>query len=462
MFAGGGSMPLEASRLGCESHALELNPVAHLVQLGTLVYPARFQKTIVKEADHWSQVVFERTWQEVGDLYQPIPDPETQSVSLAGKLQTEFEASGFERRQGELRSPGGLLTPVAYMWTRTVPCQRPGCKMHVPLHRQTWLRKKPGGFVAVKPTAQMGDAQTDYRILTASLDKADAAVADWRFDPSDLSTAGETTCPACTATVTKQQIKASGKSGTMGVHLMAVACTRPGERGKVYLPGSVFLREQQDNGHADKRLKSLVSETGLTLPTELIFAGDSRAFFSHLYGMMTFADHFTSRQLLTLLTFVKHLREAHKEMLAAGLDEELARAVATYIAFIVDKLAERGANVCRWDATSEKIQSPIANGTMPMVWDFPEANPFGGASGSWSQSAQDVISSLETLANASLKECVVKRGSALNLPYEDNFFDAVITDPPYYDNVPYSHLADFFYIWLKRSVGYLLSRTLCR
>lgn len=339
MFAGGGSMPLEASRLGCESHALELNPVAHLVQLGTLVYPARFANRIVREVRRWSQVVFERTRHEVGDLYQPIPDPESRSLPLAGKLQAEFEASGFEPRQGELRSPCGLLTPVAYIWTRTVPCQRPGCKMHVPLHRQTWLRKKAGGFVAVRPSAHIGTTQADYKILTSSLDDAEEAVADWHFDPSDLSAAGETTCPACTATVTKQQIKSSGKSGTMGVHLMAVACTRPGDRGKVYLPGSAFLREQQDVESADQRLKSLLAETGLTLPTELIFAGDSRAFFSHLYGMTTFADHFTSRQLLTLLTFVKHLREAHKEMLADELDEGFAKAVVTYIAFIVDKIS---------------------------------------------------------------------------------------------------------------------------
>ena len=93
----------------------------------------------------------------------------------------------------------------------------------------------------------------------------------------------------------------------------------------------------------------------------------------------------------------------------------------------------------------------------PCQWSgtFQKLNPFGGASGSWSQSAQDVVSALETLAHAGLTECVVQRGSAPSLPYEDNSFDAVITDPPYYDNVPYSHLADFFYVWLKRSVGYL-------
>src|ERR1019366_1552447 len=152
MFAGGGSMPLEAGRLGCESYALELNPVAHLVELGTLVYPEQFGEKIVKEVRHGSQIVYERTRKEVEDLYPPIPDPESKPGALVGKLQTEFEASGFERRQGELRHPSGFLTPVAYIWTRTVPCPRPGCEMNVPLHRQTWLRKKARGFVAIKPS----------------------------------------------------------------------------------------------------------------------------------------------------------------------------------------------------------------------------------------------------------------------------------------------------------------------
>jgi putative DNA methylase len=142
-------------------------------------------------------------------------------------------------------------------------------------------------------------------------------------------------------------------------------------------------------------------------------------------------------------------------MVQGGVDPDFARAVATYLALIVDKVAERGANVCRWDNTHEKIQSPIANGKMPMVWDFPEANPFSEGSGSWQQSASDVLAALEVLVADRFGECGVRRGSALALPYEDGSFDVVVTDPPYYDNVPYSYLADFFYVWLKRSVGHL-------
>lgn len=455
MFAGGGSIPLEASRLGCDSHALELNPVAHLVELATLVYPARFGQELVKQVRRWSQIVFERTHKEVGDLYPLIPDPESKPSKLASKHQAEFEGSGFERAQNELRIPQGFLTPVAYLWTRTVPCPRPGCGGAVPLHRQTWLRKKPGGFIALKPVATKAKRSVDYELLFSDCEKAKDAIAAWTFDPTDISASGETTCPFCYAPVPAEHIKTSGMNGAMSVQLMAVFCTRDGETGKVYLP----LRSAQywgpDEANIRERLDKLIAETGISLPNEPIFSGDTRAFFSHLYGLKTFADHFTLRQLLALLTLTKHIRAAHDEMTKSGLRPELARAVTTYLAFIMDKVAERGVTVSRWDPTAEKIQSPVANGKMPMVWDFPEANPFGDSSGSWQQSAKDVLGSLNALASTRFTECNVQRGSALTLPYDDSSFDAVITDPPYYDNVPYSHLADFFYVWLKRSVGHL-------
>src|SRR5581483_4878938 len=155
MFAGGGSIPLEAARLGCESHALELNPVAHLVELATLVYPPTYGTKLVEEVRRWSRVVFERTRAEVGDLYPPVADPKAPPRELAGVRQTRLK--GMEDSQATLPVPAGQLTPVAYLWTRTVPCRN--CGATVPLHRQTWLRQKPGGFVAVRPVASPGQTR---------------------------------------------------------------------------------------------------------------------------------------------------------------------------------------------------------------------------------------------------------------------------------------------------------------
>jgi putative DNA methylase len=451
MFAGGGSIPLEAARLGCESHALELNPVAHLVELATLVYPATFGTKLVEKARRWSRIVFERTRAEVGDLYPPVPDPKAGLQEIGGERQARLK--GMEGPQGTFAVPAGYLTPVAYLWTRTVPCRN--CSATVPLHRQTWLRQKPGGLVAVRPLASPGKGRVRYELLESAAKDAAQAVAAWGFDPTDRSKGGETECLFCRAAVPADHIKECGKSRRMGVQLMVVVAVRDGDRGKVYLPIARSTGLEPVEEEVRRRLDGLLRETGLTPPTEAIFTGDSRAFFSHLYGLTTFADHFTDRQLLTLFTFIKHLRRAHDEIVQGGADPDLARAIATYLALIVDKVAERGANVCRWHNGGEKIESPIANGKMPMTWDFPEANPFGEGSGSWEQSAGDVLAALEALAADRFAGCDVQRGSALALPYEDDSFDAVVTDPPYYDNVPYSYLADFFYVWLRRSVGHL-------
>lgn len=452
-FAGGGSIPLEAARLGCEAHALELNPVAYLVELATLVYPVKFGSKLTGAVRRWSQVVFERTKAEVGDLYPLVPDPRAETRKIAGEWQSPLK--GIEDAEPKGGIPRGYLKPVAYIWTRTVPCRN--CNAVVPLHRQTWLRKKSRGFVALRPVADDKEKRVRYERLESTAGEAAQAVAHWNFDPTSLSTGGETECPFCLSAVPTEHVKVCGKAGTMGTQLMAVVAVRDGERGKAYLPAGTAPGMEPDEAEVRRRLEMLLSETGLTLPTEPIFTGDSRAFFSHLYGLMTFADHFTTRQLVTLLTFVKHVRAAHEEMVRDGMDADMARAIVTYLAFVVNKMAERGMNsVGAWDNTLEVISRPVSEGKMPMVWDFGEANPFSGGSGSWEQAAGDVADALQALAAERFtNSCTVQRGSALALPYESGFFDTVITDPPYYDNVPYSYLADFFYVWLKRSVGHL-------
>ncbi len=190
MFAGGGSIPLEAARLGCEAHALELNPVAHLVQLATLVYPAKYGTRLVELVRYWSVIVLERVRAEVGDLYPPVPDPAAAPVEIGPERQHRLV--GMEPDQRTLSVPGGHLTPVAYLWTRTVPCKN--CGAAVPLHRQTWLRKKPGGYVALRPVAFPGEKRVGYRHLESSRQEVADVIAAWGFDPSDLSRGGETEC----------------------------------------------------------------------------------------------------------------------------------------------------------------------------------------------------------------------------------------------------------------------------
>jgi putative DNA methylase len=201
MFAGGGAIPLEALRLGCEAHALELNPVAHLIELCTLVYPQQFGAPdpsavgclpspsgrgaggeggtwsgLAAEVEHWGRWVLEQVRDEIGDLYPPIPDPRQADDDTPKEGQLSLNLAVRDSREG-YQSRAGMLTPVAYLWTRTVRCPNPACGATVPLARQTWLCKKKGRYVALRPDAETnrhqppGQKRVRYEVVEAKTQK---------------------------------------------------------------------------------------------------------------------------------------------------------------------------------------------------------------------------------------------------------------------------------------------------
>jgi putative DNA methylase len=161
------------------------------------------------------------------------------------------------------------------------------------------------------------------------------------------------------------------------------------------------------------------------------------------------------RQMLVLLTFTKFIRKAYAELSTKGYNEGNSRVLLTYLGMILDRLAEDISSLCRWNPSAQKMQGTFGRQALPMVWDFCETSPLGGSVGDW-LSLIDLA--LNSINGATTFPCIpgsVNRGSATHLPFQNSFLDAIITDPPYYDNVPYSNISDFFYVWLKRSVGFL-------
>jgi adenine-specific DNA methylase len=173
-----------------------------------------------------------------------------------------------------------------------------------------------------------------------------------------------------------------------------------------------------------------------------------------IYGMLTWGDLFNPRQKLALITFAEKVRQAHEMMLAEGYEEEYARAVITYLALGVSRVADYMSNLCVHDNTQERTVHVFGRQALPMVWDYSELNPVSDAVGSWtSMFERRILTVLEGLIQVAQETVIVTQASATALPYPDNYFDAIITDPPYYDNTPYSYLSDFFYVWLKRTIG---------
>ncbi len=430
LFAGGGSIPLEAARLGCESHALDYNPVAHLIELCTLVYPQTFGPKLADDFERWSRVVLQRTQRDAGDLYPTIRMPESDET-IASQIAL------FGNRVSA--NPVNEATQVACIWARTVPCRRPGCPSPVPLVRQAWLRKK-GGAVAAIPRIEDGD-RLRWDIVSGS--------STAEVSPHAKQTgAGQAVCISCNTPVPSNYVKEMSKAGRLLESAAAVVIQ--GKRSKLYLP--VTATTLPDDGECVRRLAVLLNETGLDSLDEQMNTADSTTVAGRGYGISRWRELFTSRQLLVLFTLIKHIRKVHTEMLEEGMAEDRARALATYFAMAFDRLAIAFNKFARWRSDRQATEGVFDRQALKMIYDFSEINPFSHTQGCFPLALDREAYCIRELAKVG-HPSIVTRGNAEKLFYDDETFDAVITDPPYYSSIYYSDLSAFFYIWLKRLIG---------
>jgi len=429
LFSGGGAIPLEAQRLGCEATAVELNPVAHLIERCMLEFPQRHGPELGADIRSYGADWVEAAWKRVGHLYPRVRDEASdRQMDMSG------ETALAERTRGR---------PFAYLWTRTVPCPNTERAAHVvPLVRQTWLAKKQGRYVALKPIVNRKALEVGWEVV-------EAATADQLgFDPAGFSKRGRTACLACGAAVDADYIKQQGKAGKMEIMPLAAVLVKSSGRGRDYVTADDYLAP--DLAECRAVLKKLDVEP----PEERVNDRDTLNFKVPLYGLTRFRDLFTPRQLATLCALAQGVGEVHTEMVAAGMEEERAAAAATVLGLVLDRVVDRCSCLCRFDVSNEGLTNTYARQALPMVWDFGEANPFASASGSVTKYLEEGAATVENLAMTGAPARVV-RTSAQRVPIDDESLDAVITDPPYYDNISYADLSDFFYVWLKRSVGFL-------
>jgi len=410
-------------RLGCEAYAVELNPVAHIIELCTLVYPQKYGPSLVADVKKWGEWVIERAKAQLDEFY---PSPPSQSKQHSDDNIVQTTLTGEQ----DVPQSNSALTPIAYLWTRTVPCPNPTCGATVPLVRQTWLRKKEGNYIALKMT-------TDHTAKKVLFERVQASTYQGLgFDPEIGSTRGNTVCLLCGATVNLDYIKQKGREGRMGQQLMVVIATREESKGKIYLDN---VREEAyalSQEFIAQQIVLLSDKEKIDRPLEKLQDQDTLNIKLPLYGLTRFVDLFTPRQLLTLLVFSAQICRAHTYMLEEGVEPNRAAAITTYLGLLVDKLADRNSTVCRWDNSRETITNTYARQALPMVWDFAEANPFGGASGGIVGALKWMLEAIQNLV-ISGQPALVFRTSASQLPFENGTLDAVITDPPYYDNVSF-------------------------
>jgi adenine-specific DNA methylase len=430
-FSGGGAIPLEALRLGCETYASDLNPVAVLIEKTTLEFPQKYgrpvkrkEKTpmgeverevnpLLEDVKRWGEWVLEEARKEIGRFYPSDPD-------------------------------GSI--PVGYIWARTVKCHNPACVAEVPLMRQTWLAKKENKQVALK-IIPLGN-EIRFGIM-------EGAAID--FDPGEGTVArARVICPCCGSGLTDKEVRKQFQEGRARQRMVAVVLHHPDRQGKTYRlvteKDMEFFREAER--YLGQKREELWDKWGFDpVPDEELPPKDTLGFRVQRYGILKWGDLFNPRQKLALISFAEKVRQAHELMLAEGYEKEYARAVATYLALVINSVADHNSGLCQWRGGTEDGGHTFGRQALPMTWDYFEINPLSGSTGSVQSGLPKLKSVVMHCSQTNSTPATVTQASATALPYPDNYFDAVITDPPYYDNVPYSYLSDFFYVWLKRTVG---------
>jgi putative DNA methylase len=448
-FAGGGSIPLEALRLGCETYALDYNPVAVLILKAVLEFPQRFGRS-----DQVKTVPLPPDLQEQPQTDQRLLDVEAkrtqspllQAVSAWGAW--VLEEARKELEQFYLKDADGSI-PVGYIWARTLPCQNPACGAEIPLMRQTWLAKKENRKIALKLIPNREARRVEVEIIGANGEPID-------FDPEEGTVSrAHVRCPLCGGTIDDETTRRLFREGKSGQRLMAVVLHHPNRPGKTYRPPTerdLAAYRAAEAALEEKRAR-LREEWGIEpVPDEEIQMTGRGQITTPLFGMTKFGDLFNSRQKLALITFAEKVRQAHAHLLAQGAEPDFAKAVATYLALTVDELARFTAMLNPWKVDAEAIVHVFGRQALPMLWDYCENVPVGTHGGTWEHRLSEIVAVVQGLHSDSCSAQVLN-SSATALPWPDNFFDAVLTDPPYYDNVPYSDLSDFFYVWLKRTIG---------
>lgn len=438
-FSGGGSIPLEALRLGCETHAVEYNPVATLILRCTLEYPSKYGKT-VKVKDKVG--IADNVEKEVNLLFEGVKKWGEWVLGEAKKEIGKFYPEDED---------GGV--PVGYIWARTIPCQNPTCNAEIPLMRQYWLAKKDKKKISLYPYIE--GKEVKFKIVGDGYEKMPKG-----FNPEKGTVSrAVVVCPVCGSAIDGDTTRKLFQEGKAGQRMVAVVLHKGKGEGKFYrLATEKDLEIFKDTEkYLEEKRKKLMEEWGIDpVPDEGLDWNCLKQRDVIRYGMLKWGDLFNSRQKLALITFTEKVRLAHRKMIEEGYDEEYARAVVSYLGLGVDRLADYNSSLAVWAVAGEFIAHTFGRQALPMVWDYFELNPWSNATGDW-KSAMDWI--LNVLYHLSQIPPVnnfipqVTQASATELPHPDNYFDAVFTDPPYYDNVNYAELSDFFYVWLKRSIG---------
>jgi putative DNA methylase len=437
-FSGGGSIPLEAQRLGLPAYGSDLNPVAVMIGKAMIEIPPKFRdmspihpgakdrqfyrnaEGLAEDVKYYGEWMREKAYERIGHLYPQVDLP------------SEYG--------------GGKATVIAWIWARTVPSPDPAfADVSVPIASSFVLSTKAGKEAWIEPLVDKRAKTIEYRIRLGGT-KAELATAK---EGTKAGRGANFRCLLSDTAITPEYVKSQGKAGRMGQSLIAIVAE--GHRGRAYVAPK-----------SDHQTLALSAEP--KWKPETVLPNDPRNFWTVDYGLTTFGNLFTDRQLVALNTFSDLIHDvrsiAETDALASGLSDDAvalrddgkgamayADAISVYLAFAISKSSDYWSSICTWrsDPKNLGIGHVFSRQTLPMAWDFAEGNPFSSSSGNFLVSLDWITRVIALFRSSSAGR--ISQIDAQSVDYKRDFI--ISTDPPYYDNIGYSDLSDFFFCWMK-------------
>ncbi|HTS48602.1 MAG TPA: DUF1156 domain-containing protein [Bryobacteraceae bacterium] len=463
-FSGGGAIPLEAMRLGCDVTAIDINPVAWFILKCTLEYPQRlagkhrplpqfalnsvdFMEQFFKGNAKLTAKQLERNLKAVQDRLFPPPD-----VDLAWHVRA-WGSWVLDRARNDLGQYYPVVNgkpTIAYLWARTVNCKN--CRALIPLLKTKWLCKKDSKRVllTLEPNPSKTGVVFGIRedVPQAGGNTAQRREHDKKISAGTMSRSG-VSCPCCNGSITTmEELRTEGLAGRLGVVMTAVVVE--GSKGKEYrLPTE---QEISLAAHAESEVPETFRDVPFGLPDDPLLEDAKRNTWCMQYGVDRWYKLFTPRQLVALGTFVKHTRAVREALRSEGYGQEWIEAICALLAAAFDRMVNYLSTVCIWESLAEEIKQTFLRFAIPLAWDFAEANPLAPNDRFYVGAVSNVgrvIQPLLTATTMAPTPTVICTSATKELT---GSFDVVVTDPPYYDAIGYSVLMDFFYVWLRRNL----------
>jgi putative DNA methylase len=439
-FAGGGAIPLEAARLGCRSYGNDINPVAHIIQKGSLEFPQKFGKSITYSKEAFLKLYGQKSWNDLDALWLKYKDADAVAVNIPNRLSfdVEFYAKKLlaytEEEIGHLYPSRYVydaktkkdieIKPIAYYWARVGSCSNPSCKAEVPLLKGFYLANTTSKQVYLKPIIK-------GTTISFLIEQGTCDIEGW-------ITRGNLKCPCCGNTTDVKTLKKQFVEKTTTEKLLSVIWES--DNGKAYdLPTEkdIFLAQNINLENIERPNERMPIEYTQALP-------------SCTWGLGSWGGMFSNRQLLAIQTLVKNMAKIKAELNDFG---DYQKVISTYLGILIDRIAIVNTSFGRWHVSGEKLEHPFSKQAIPMMFDYPESNMFCGLTGSATNQLSWITRYIESESDYPFHAYLQNASSGDKSQFNDKSITAVVTDPPYYDAIAYADLSDFFYVWLKRTLG---------